>query len=521
MNVLHSCSRSCLLFLALCGSSGGVVVYVCISLTVEIVKVHEGSRSCITHIRVSVKQIIVLGSNGGSRSQGNPVNGTILRIVVPFGHIGTVIIQPVNVLNVDVVLVPVGLICLEYDRILFGSIRHYIGTAVCNGIRSFTIEIIRCGRIKLCSEFTAFRLIEGFAHRCKDVIAKHSHEVAAGLLKGVYQCVIIGSFCTNLSEIGNTAVNVLRSILDHTFYQILQTALCIHHVLHSRYKVICCQVSHFSALGIYPLQTLTDMEGISQTILGNFITLCQCRLKNTFVIILYQTIIGIYQRLSLCLSGTCQNIPGRRICRITVVVLIFQSIAFLFQIFFSLCLVSAGSFQLCPFFSQCSYILSFDEIGSDQCLVDTILIASPKTIAYGMRSHSAQSVVTALGFGRKHNSRLHQFGFCLSHHGISLGNVGLLFCFAVQAVELTQLGIIDFRRSGGILIGNIVLIIVFLVCVLGIRIFSVCLIGVFFFFCILNGFGLGNGLSAFLSKNCHSRSAAGSCNSSYCQKYAY
>ena len=333
--------------------------------------------------------------------------------------------------------------------------------------------------------------------------------------------MIIRCLYAYLSEIGNTAVNVLGSILDHTFYQILQTALCIHHVLHSRYKVICCQVSHFSALGIYPLQTLTDMEGISQTILGNFITLCQCRLKNTFVIILYQTIIGIYQRLSLCLSGTCQNIPGSRVCCITVVVLIFQSIAFLFQIFFSLCLVSAGSFQLCPFLSQCSYILSFDEIGSDQRLMHTILIASPKAVVGGMRSHSAQSVVTAPGFGRKHNSRLHEFTFCQSHHSVSLGNVGLLFCFAVKAVELAQLGIVKLFGSGGVLVGIIVLIIVFLVCVLGIRIFSVCIVGVFFFFCILNGFGLGNSLGAFLSKNCHSRSATASCNSHYCQKYAY
>ena len=157
----------------------------------------------------------------------------------------------------------------------------------------------------------------------------------------------------------------------------------------------------------------------------------------------------------------------------------------------------------------------------------TILITSPKAVVSGMRSHSAQSVVTALGFGRKHNSRLHQFGFCLSHHGISLGNVGLLFCFAVQAVELTQLGIIDFRRSGGILIGNIVLVIlfvcIFLISVLAVCIFSICILSCLsvFFLCILNGFGLSNGLGTFFSKNCHSRSAAGSCNSSYCQKYAY
>ena len=153
--------------------------------------------------------------------------------------------------------------------------------------------------------------------------------------------------------------------------------------------------------------------------------------------------------------------------------------------------------------------------------MNTVLICSPKAVVCGVRSHSAQSVVSTGSLGRKHNSRLHEFTFCQSHHSVSLGNVGLLFCIAVQAVELAQLGIVKLFGSGGVLVGNIILIIVFLVCVLGIRIFSVCIVGVFFFFCILNGFGLGNGLGAFLSKNCHSRSAAGSCNSSYCQKYAY
>ena len=64
MNVLHSCSRSCLLFLALCGSSGGVVVYVCISLTVEVVEVHEGRCICIRHISIGIKQIVILCCNG-------------------------------------------------------------------------------------------------------------------------------------------------------------------------------------------------------------------------------------------------------------------------------------------------------------------------------------------------------------------------------------------------------------------------------------------------------------------------
>ena len=136
-------------------------------------------------------------------------------------------------------------------------------------------------------------------------------------------------------------------------------------MLHTCYKVVCSQISHFSALGIYPLQTLTKVEGVGQAVLRNLIALCQCRLLNALAVILHQSVEGIYQRTGLGCSGACQDIPGSRICGITIVVLIFQSITFLFQVFLSLCFIGAGSFELCPFFSQCSYIFCFDEISSD------------------------------------------------------------------------------------------------------------------------------------------------------------
>ena len=115
MNVEHCNVGPLLLIVGHSGNSLGLVVEVCIRITVKVEEQNEGSSIGIGNGAVLFEVAVCLAGFEGSGRETAAVKSACFSVFVCLGGILTVVELPGEGLDGDVVLVPVGVVSGEYD----------------------------------------------------------------------------------------------------------------------------------------------------------------------------------------------------------------------------------------------------------------------------------------------------------------------------------------------------------------------------------------------------------------------
>ena len=355
-------------------------------------------------------------------------------------------------MDVDVLSIPVGLVCLENDGIFSSCVGNNVRTAVCDGVGVLAIGIGFVFGVEISAELAAHGLIEGSAHRSEHAITKEGHEEGARSLEGVLNSTIVNCLDADFREVVNLSVDVSVSVHDSAAIgtdKVFQTAHSVHHVLHAGNKVVSNNGSNLTALGVDPYKALTEGKGVNGAVFGNFVALSQCGLESAFAVILIQAVIGVDDCLGVSRTGGSQNVPSLRIAGIAHGEGVLQGVALAGQVFLYPILVGAGAPEFIPLFlhlgsfgSQDGQLAVYNNV-----VVETFVVVAPLSVAVAIGSNAANGKVTAVGGQGEHNAGLQQLCLGNCHQSKTHGLVFLLQSFHVDVIELTKSHVVQIRRS--------------------------------------------------------------------------
>ena len=203
-------------------------------------------------------------------------------------------------------------------------------------------------------------------------------------------------------------------------------------------EVISSNLSDLTTLSIDPLYTLTQVEGVGQTIFGNFPLLSQSGLHDVLSVIHDQAVPTQCTVLTDGCTGGSQAVPNFGLDRVIEGVGVLQSVTFSLQECLCLSQVGAGTSQLSPHQLQSDIVVTSDRLFTNQRSVVTLGRVTPLNRRRGVGSLAVHSVVTASGVDGQHNCSFHQLCFSQCLQSVTLGQ-GLSLCdLHVGLVELAQ-----------------------------------------------------------------------------------
>ena len=215
-------------------------------------------------------------------------------------------------------------------------------------------------------------------------------------------------------------------------------------MLHTGHEVVSLDLGDLTALGVDPLRTLTQMEGVGQAVLGLFPALSQSGLHDVLGVILHQAVEGVDQGLSIRSLRGCQNVPSLGVGGIAHGVSILQGVAVLGQPLLALGFPSAGALELSPHGLQGVAVGGSDGLGGHNLVVEPVAVIAPQGAAGGVRSNTADGIVAALRAHRQEGAGLQQLGLGDGHLGKALAHVhNLGLGLIVDGLEFAQNEIID------------------------------------------------------------------------------
>ena len=454
--LVQHCSVGALdLLFGLGGDNGGSVVEVSQSNTAQVDECHEGGSVTCGNVCVGLEDAVGLSSLDGGRVQAAAVDGASLHVVVSLGGILTVVVQPGDGLHADVLSIPVGLVSLEHDGVLSGSVGNNVGTAVSDVVGGLAVGVVLVVSGEVCTELAALGLVVGTAHGSEHAVAQHGHEVGSGLAQSVLQGSIVDSLDADFCEIGDITGDVLGSVNDNALNQVFQTAHGVHHVLHTGDEVVSLDVSDLTALGVDPHSTLADLEGVSLSavsIVGDGVAFSQSGLQLVFHVVLVQAVVGVNDSFGVSSHGGSQNVPSLGIGIVSQGVGVLQGVALAGQEVLCPLLVGAGALQLVPLALHLIAVSNGQGLGGDDHVVITVGVVAPQSGSSGVGSDAGDSVVTAVGRQGQHNAGSHQLSFSNSHQSLTLGDIGSSLSGFVGGVELAQNVVIDGLRQGIVIV---------------------------------------------------------------------
>ena len=196
---------------------------------------------------------------------------------------------------------------------------------------------------------------------------------------------------------------------------------------------------NYSTLVVNPLNALTDLEGVGQTVLRDGVGLCQSRNLVVLCIVLHQTVVGVNDSLGVSSLGGCNCVPGLGIGGVTQSISISNGHALAGQVILSPSEVLSSGGAGAPL----SLHLVTDG-GSQRILVHddgsvvSVRIVAPEDRGNGVRSYAGDRVVTTVCGGGQHNAGLEQLCLGDSHQGKSLRHIGCSLSCGVVLVEVAE-----------------------------------------------------------------------------------
>ena len=356
------------------------------------------------------------------------------HIVVCFQSIFTIVEEPCDLLDVDVVFVPVGIVSFEYDCIVSCCVCNSVRSAVSDVIFGFTVCVIFSVCFIVSTEFTAFGNVVFSAHRSEYAVTKHCHEVCSIMCKCVNECFVVNSFNTNFAKVCNVTIDIFSCVNDETLNEVFETAASVHHVLHTSYEVVSFNVCNCFALRCNPFDTLTDLECVCYctVFVNSFLVACsESGLQYVFRIVFIESVICVYECFRVSSFGYCENVPVLRVGRVTECVSVFDCVTFFSEESFYEIFVCACTFKFSPFCFHFVSVLNCDRFCSYDNVVISIAVVTPKSACSCVRSYSGDSVVTAVCGRGKQYAGFEKFCFCDSHESKSFGYSFCCFCCVI------------------------------------------------------------------------------------------
>ena len=329
MLVQNSGLGSDLLLISLSGNENRGIIVVSVALSVEVKESAEGGRVGKGGVLVFIEDIASVFGSLSLRDFNKRLVKTYTvykaadSVIVRGLGIGGLGVSPVNLMNIESILIPVRGISFKSHRVLGGSIGAKEGSAVSDRvlILAIGVSIGILYRLKFRAELAASGLKVGSAHGSEGTVTHHGGEIRNNLFQCVFESIVINRLNAYLGEISVVAVDIISSAHDNITDKVLRAALGVTSVLHASNEIVSGKIGNLTTLRIYPLNALAKVEGIGKAVLGNVVAGSDGGLLSVLYVVLEKSVIGVYKELGVIGGVGSQNVPSGKVGRVVVALL--------------------------------------------------------------------------------------------------------------------------------------------------------------------------------------------------------